>query len=341
MYSFANDYSEGAHPKVLDLMLETNLQQNRGYGRDIHCDKAKEYIKEEIQDNDAEIHFIAGGTLANLLTISAFLRPHQAVISADTGHIAVDETGAIEATGHRVITVPGKEGKITPQDINLALKQNSHEFKPIPKMVYISNTTELGTIYTKSELKAIHDCCKQNNLILFLDGARIGSALASKLNDLMMRDIADLTDVFYIGGTKNGALLGEALVIVRDDLKEDFRHLLKQRGAMLAKGFVLGIQFEALFEDKLFYQLADYANYMAEQIIAGLKKHNIAFLAEPCSNQIFPILPNSFMDQLSNEFLFETIEEIDDNHTAIRFVTSWATTQEGVDALIKFFDSNC
>ena len=340
MYSFTNDYSEGAHPKVLELMLGTNLEQNSGYGKDIHCDRARGYIKELINKSDADIHFIPGGTLTNLLTISSYLRPHQAVISADTGHIAVDETGAIEATGHRVITVPGREGKITPEDINLVLKENSGEFQPIPKMVYISNTTELGTVYNKSELTAIHEFCKEKGLILFLDGARIGAALASKSNDMNIRDIADMTDVFYIGGTKNGALLGEALVIINDDLKEDFRHLLKQKGAMLAKGFVMGIQFEALFEDDLFFVLADHADDKAVQVIATLKKHKVPFLAEPCSNQVFPILSNDFIEEFSKEFSFNTMKAMDEGHTAIRLVTSWATSQESVDAFIKFFDLN-
>ncbi|MDR7870888.1 MAG: aminotransferase class V-fold PLP-dependent enzyme [Tissierellaceae bacterium] len=340
MYSFTNDYSEGAHPKVLDLMMEANLEQNSGYGNDIHSDRAKEYIKKLIQNNDANIHFIPGGTITNLLVVSSFLRPHQAVIAADTGHITGHETGAIEATGHKVISVPGKDGKLTPEGIKLCLKQNSEEFTPKPKMVYISNSTELGTIYTKSELTAIHELCKENGLILFLDGARLGSALASKNNDLTLKDIAELTDVFYIGGTKNGALFGEALVIIREDLKEDFRQLLKQRGAMLAKGFVLGMQFEALFKDNLFFELGEYANNMAEQIIEVLKKHNISFLAEPCSNQVFPILNNDVIKELSKNFSFNIQEEIDDRHSAIRFVTSWATTQESVDALVEFFNKN-
>ena len=340
MYSFANDYSEGAHPKVLELMIKSNLEQNIGYGKDVHSDKAKEYIKELIKNKEAAIHFIPGGTHTNLLAISSFLRPHQAVMSADTGHIIGHETGAIEATGHKVISVPGKDGKLTPESINLGLKQNSQEFTPQPKMVYISNSTELGTIYTKSELVAISELCKEKGLILFMDGARLGSALASKINDLSFKDIAELTDVFYIGGTKNGALLGEALVIIREDLQKDFRYLLKQRGAMLSKGFVLGMQFEALFKDDLFFGLADYANKMADQIIEVLKNKGFSFLAEPCSNQVFPILPNKLIEKLSEEFSFNIQEEIDDMHSAVRFVTSWATTQESVDALIDFFNNH-
>lgn len=339
MYSFANDYSEGAHPKVLDLMIKSNLEQNIGYGNDIHSDKAKEYIKNVIGDSEADIHFIPGGTHANLLAVSSFLRPHQAVIAADTGHITSQETGAIEATGHKIISVPGKDGKITPESINYGLKLNSKENTPQPKMVYISNSTELGTIYTKSELTAISELCKEKDLILFMDGARIGSALASKLNDLTFKDLAKLTDLFYIGGTKNGALLGEALVIIRDELKEDFRYLLKQKGAMLSKGFLLGIQFEALFQDDLFFELANYANEKADQIAEAIKKQGYTFLTEPCSNQVFPILPNDLIEKLSKEFTFNTMDKVDNNHTAIRFVTSWATSQESVDQLVGFFNS--
>ncbi len=340
MYSFTNDYSEGAHPKVLDLMFKSNLEQNLGYGKDLHSDRARDFIKELIKDNEASIHFIPGGTQTNLLAISSFLRPHEAVISADTGHIVGHETGAIEATGHKVISVSGQEGKLTPDGIRLALRENKEEFTPKPKLVYISNTTELGTVYTKSELKAIYQLCQEEDLILYLDGARLGSALTSKLNDLTMKDIADLTDVFFIGGTKNGALLGEALVITRNDLKEDFRRLLKQRGAMLAKGFTMGIQFEALFEKNLFFELGEYANKMAGQIIDLLKKQGYTFLAEPGSNQIFPIISNDLIQKLSKEFSFIIMDEIDDDHRAIRLVTSWATSQESVDALIEFFNKN-
>lgn len=340
MYSFANDYSEGAHPKVLDLMIKSNLEQNIGYGNDIHSDRAKEYIKSLIENKEAAIHFIPGGTHTNLLAISSFLRPHQAVIAADTGHIESNETGAIEATGHKIISVPGKDGKLTPESIHYGLELYSKEYRPQPKMVYISNSTELGTIYTKEELTAISELCKEKELILFLDGARLGAALASKNNDLDFKDIANLTDVFYIGGTKNGALLGEALVIIKDDLKEDFRYLLKQKGAMLAKGFLLGIQFEALFKENLFLELAIDANEKAEQIAESLKKHGYSFLTESCSNQVFPILPNEIIEKLAKEFSFNIMEEVDDKHSVIRFVTSWATTQESVDALANFFEIN-
>ncbi|MDF2514224.1 MAG: aromatic amino acid beta-eliminating lyase/threonine aldolase [Herbinix sp.] len=339
MISFTNDYSEGAHPKVLELLVASNLEQNKGYGEDIHCDKAKEYIKQHIKREDVDIHFIPGGTQTNLLVISSFLRPHQCVIAADTGHINVHETGAIEATGHKVVTMVSPDGKLTPQMIQKALEGHDGEHMVQPKMVYISDTTELGTIYTKQELEDIQKVCQENKLLLFLDGARLASALTCKSNDLSIEDIARLVDVFYIGGTKNGALLGEALVICNEDLKEDFRFLIKQRGAMLAKGFVIGVQFETLFqpEELLYYELAKHANQMAEQLADAITACEFDFYAPVVSNQLFPVLPNSFIAELEKNFLFNWQAKVGEDKSAIRFVTSWATTQEQVDKLVEFF----
>lgn len=341
MISFMNDYSEGAHPKILELLLAYNLEQNRGYGEDVHCNKAKEYIKRHINREDVDIHFIPGGTQTNLLVISSFLRPHQCVIAADTGHINVHETGAIEATGHKVVTMPSPDGKLTPKMIRKVLEAHDGEHMVQPKMVYISDTTELGTIYTKKELEDIREVCQENELILFLDGARIASALTCKTNDLSLEDIACLVDVLYIGGTKNGALIGEALVICKEELKGDFRFLIKQRGAMLAKGFVMGVQFEALFqpEDLLYYELAKHANHMAEQIADAITACAFEFYAPVVSNQLFPILPNSFVAELEKKFLFSLQAKVGTDKSAIRFVTSWATTQEQVDELIQVFRS--
>ncbi|MDF2942467.1 MAG: aromatic amino acid beta-eliminating lyase/threonine aldolase [Herbinix sp.] len=339
MISFMNDYSEGAHPRVMELLMKSNLEQNIGYGEDVHCERAKKYIKQQLQREDVDIHFIPGGTQTNLLVISSFLRPHQCVIAAHTGHVNVHETGAIEATGHKVVTMPAIDGKLTPAAIIEALESHSGEHMVLPKMVYISDTTELGTIYTKAELTALHKLCKEKGLLLFLDGARLGSALTCKTNDLSLEDIAKLVDVFYIGGTKNGALLGEALVICKEELKEDFRYMIKQRGAMMAKGFVLGIQFEALFEDNLYYELGRHANQTAEKIAEVLQKCGYAFYAPTCSNQLFPILPNEVLEQLSKNFIFMEQAKVDEKHSAIRLVTSWATTDENVDALCEFLQN--
>ncbi len=335
MISFTNDYSEGAHPRILELLTNTHLEQNTGYGNDIHCDQARQYIKKHLGRTDVDIHFLAGGTQTNLLVISAFLRPHQCVIAADSGHINVHETGAIEATGHKVFTVPGRDGKLTPEAIMKALKYHSDEHMVKPGMVYLSDSTELGTVYTKKELEAIRLLCNEKKLILFLDGARLGSALTCNENDMTLEDVAAFTDVFYIGGTKNGALLGEALVICKNELKEDFRYLMKQRGAMLAKGFVIGIQFEALFEDRLFFDLGHHANRMAEKIAKALTDLGYRFFTPVCSNQLFPILPDSLLEHLSSEFGFLIQERLEGGNSVIRLVTSWATTEQSVDTLLQ------
>lgn len=351
MISFVNDYSEGAHPVILELMLKANSEQNSGYGKDIHSEKAKAYIKKHLEREDVDIHFIPGGTQTNLLVISAFLRPHQCVIAADSGHINVHETGAIEATGHKVITMPSSEGKLTVAAVEEALEYHEDEHMVQPKMVYISNSTELGTIYSKEELTALSNLCKAKGLLLFLDGARLGAALSSKSNDLTLSEIARLVDVFYIGGTKNGALLGEALVICKEELKEDFRFLMKQRGAMLAKGFVIGMQFEALFEPKeqsegralyehcLYYELSKHANQMAEQIAGALEQCGYEFLVPPSSNQLFPILPNELLEKLSERFGFLIQKRINDKYSAIRLVTSWATREEAAEEFIAYLNS--
>lgn len=339
MIYFTNDYSEGAHPKILEKMMEANLEQNTGYGMDVHSDRARAYIKRELQKEEVDIHFIPGGTQTNLLVVSSFLRPHQCVIAADTGHVNVHETGAIEATGHKVVTVPHRDGKLTPEGIKEVLKSHAGEHMVQPKLVYLSDTTELGTIYTKQELMAIRELCQEEKLLLFLDGARLGSALTSKDNDLTLKDIAELTDAFYIGGTKNGALLGEALVICRQELKEDFRYFIKQRGAMTAKGFVLGLQFEVLFQEQLFFELGAHANRMAEKLAAAIAKQGFSFYTPVCSNQLFPVLPDELIDRMAQEFGFLVQEVLDEGHSVIRLVTSWATPESNVDKLIGFFEN--
>lgn len=335
MFSFNNDYSEGAHPRVLDALCKYNLEQNDGYGEDTHSLKAKEYLKRHIAREDVDIHFIPGGTQTNMLVISSFLRPHHCVISADTGHINVHETGAIEATGHKVVTIPNSDGKISVEGIAEVLDYHTDEHMVLPRMVYLSNTTELGTIYTKEELTKISEYCKNNKLLLFLDGARLASALSCPFNDLTLYDIASLVDVFYIGGTKNGVLLGEALIICNDELKDEFRYLIKHRGAMMAKGFVMGIQFEELFKDDLYFELGKHANIMADKIGAAFTDCGYGFYAPAETNQLFPILSNDKIERLSKKFLFSIQKRMDETHSAVRFVTSWATTEESVNALIN------
>ena len=338
MYSFNNDYSEGAHPKILEAMMKENLNQQTGYGLDTHCIHAAELIKKEIGRDDVDVHFLVGGTQTNLLVISAALRPYQAVISTHTGHINVHETGAIEATGHKVLAMESPDGKLSPALVQKALDAHTDEHMVQPKLVYISNSTETGTQYTKAELEALHHICRQNQLYLFMDGARMGSALTSEVNDLTLADIASLVDVFYIGGTKNAALFGEALIICAEALKPDFRFMIKQRGAMLAKGWLLGIQFEELFQNNLFFETAAHANEMTSRLRKALIDHGYTFASNSTTNQLFPILPDPLVEQLSKTFTFNIDSKPDATHTVIRLVTSWATTPESVEAFIKALD---
>lgn len=335
MYSFKNDYSEGAHPNILHALIESNFNQESGYGEDYFTLRAIQLLKERMQNTNVDIHLLTGGTQTNLTAISSFLRPHEAAISAKSGHIHTHETGAIEATGHKVIAVDTVDGKLTPKHIQEVLEEHTDEHMVKPKLVYISNSTEIGTVYKKEELIQLKQFCEENNLLLYMDGARLGSALCSNGNDLLLSDLPKLVDAFYIGGTKNGALIGEALVICRHQLKEDFRFFIKQKGALLAKGRLLGIQFVELFKEELFYELAHHANKMAGKIEEGLKTAHIPFLSESETNQIFPILPNQLVTELKKNYSFELWQKVDDNHTAIRLVTSWATIENKVDELIE------
>lgn len=334
MYIFKTDYSEGAHPRILHTLLETNFEQEEGYGYDSYSQRAIELLKQKMQRNDIDIHFFAGGTQTNLTAISAFLKPYEAAIAAHTGHILVHETGAIEATGHKIISIESDDGKLVPAQIKAELDLHTDEHMVKPRLVYISNVTEIGTVYTKSELEKLSHFCKENNLLLFLDGARLGSALCCAGNDLELKDLPNLVDAFYIGGTKNGALLGEALVICNEHLKKDFRFNMKQKGAILAKGKLLGVQFYELFKDDLFFELAQHTNKMASLLREGIKEAGFEFLIETRSNQIFPILPNQLIEELLNKYSFHIWSKVDENNSAIRFVTSWATKEEAVLALI-------
>jgi len=333
-YSFKNDYSEGAHPSILNRLIETNLDQQIGYGLDDYCNEARELIQEKI-DKKVDIHFVSGGTQANLIVISSILKPYESVIATESGHIAVHETGAIEATGHKVNTIATTDGKLTPKHIAQVLALHTDEHMVKPRLVYISNTTEVGSVYNKAELTAIYDLCQENNLILFIDGARLSSALTSSKCDLTFNDIANLTDVFYIGGTKNGALIGEAIVINNPKVNEDFRYNIKQKGGMLAKGRLIGIQFAEMFKNDLFFEMGKHANRLAEKLAIGLKAKGFSFLTEPSSNQIFPILPNDIIEKLHKNYEFFVWEKIDENKSAIRLVTSWATLEEKVDQFLE------
>lgn len=335
MYSFKNDYAEGAHPRILQALIDSNYVQEDGYGDDSFTKRAIELLKEKLERQDVDIHLLSGGTQTNLTAISAFLRPHEAAISASTGHIFTHETGAIEATGHKVISVETKDGKLNPSLIKEVLDLHIDEHMVKPKLVYLSNSTEIGSIYNKNELTDLRDFCKERNLLLYMDGARLGSALCSNDNDLKLSDIPSLVDAFYIGGTKNGALLGEALVICCDSLKEDFRFHLKQKGALLAKGRLLGIQFYELFRDDLFFELAQHANKMATILREECSKAHFSFLTYSPSNQIFPILPNELIAELQKKYAFIVWEKVDATHSAIRLVTSWATKEEEVRAFVK------
>lgn len=330
LYSFKNDYSEGAHPRILRALLDTNMVQDEGYGEDQFSLQAVELLKERMGRRDVDIHLLPGGTQTNFTAISAFLRPHEAVISASTGHICVHETGAVEATGHKVITVSGAGGKLSPAGIQEALDFHTDEHMVRPKLAYISNSTEIGTIYSRGELEALNCICREHGLYLFMDGARLGSALTAQGNDLDLRAIAQLVDAFYIGGTKNGALIGEALVICRPELKEDFRFIMKQRGAMLAKGRLIGLQFLELFRDGLFFDLARHANGMAGLLREGCAKAGLDFLTYSPSNQLFPILSNTLIAQLQSKYDFYVWSKVDHHLSAIRLVTSWATREEAV-----------
>lgn len=336
MYSFKNDYAEGAHTSILNKIVESNLVQQAGYGEDNYSKEAKQLIKNKIANQDASIFLVSGGTQANLLVISSILRTHQAVIAPQSGHIFANETGAIEATGHKVIPVSPTNGKITATDIERTYGEYGLRPHVVePKMVYISNSTELGTIYTKAELEAISKMCKQLGLYLFIDGARLGHALMAEDNTLTLEDIATLADVFYIGGTKNGALFGEAIVFSNTSLATYFDYNLKQRGALLAKGRLLGIQFLELFKDNLYFDLAKHANTMAAKLTAAFKAKEYSFLVESTTNQIFPILPISLIEELNKDYDFYTWKAIDDKHAAVRLITSWATDERIVDEFIE------
>lgn len=337
MFLFHNDYSEGCHQKVLDALVKTNMEQTTGYSEDVYCQNAAVKIKKCCGREDLAVHFLVGGTQANLTVIAAALRPYQGVLCADSGHINTHETGAIEATGHKVVSLPSVEGKITGDQVSAYIRNHfadpSFEHTTQAGMVYISNPTEWGTLYSREELATLSKVCRENGIYLFLDGARLGYGLMAKDNDLALSDLAELCDVFYIGGTKVGAMFGEAVVISNPILARDFRYVMKQRGAMLAKGRLLGVQFDALFTDELYFHISDHADRMAEKLRDCFSRLGYGFYMTPQTNQLFPILPNQVRKVLSEKFTFIEMDWMGEDHRVCRFCTSWATQEENVDAL--------
>lgn len=346
MIQFQCDYSEGAHETILKKIMDTNMEQTVGYGGDPYTDQAKTLIRDLCGTPDADVHFLVGGTQTNLTVISAALRPYQGVVCAETGHIHVHETGAVESGGHKILTLKERDGKITAAQIEelyqAHISDENYEHTVQPGMVYLSQPTEMGTVYTKAELTDIYRICRNNSLYLFIDGARLGYGLMACDSDLTLQEMAHLCDVFYIGGTKMGALFGEAVVIHHPALKKDFRYLIKQKGGMLAKGRLLGIQFLALFEDGLYWRLGQEADRKAEQIQGAFREKGISFLAESHTNQIFPVLPDDLYERLRKKYQFAFQKRVDSGHCAVRICTSWATRQEHVDRLCEDIkESDC
>ena len=339
MLYFVNDYSEGAHEKVLQHLIDTNREQLPGYGTDHYCEEAKEKIKKACDCEDAEVFLLTGGTQTNQIVIDTMLQPYEGVVAAQTGHVSTHEAGAIEFTGHKVLTLPEKEGKISAADLKNLVEtfygDENHEHMVFPGMVYISHPTEYGTLYTKKELTALSAVCREYKLPLFVDGARLIYGLVSKETDVTLQDIAKLCDVFYIGGTKAGALCGEAVVFTGNSMPKHFLTRVKQHGALLAKGRLVGVQFDALFTDDLYLEAGRNAIETAAVLKKGLKEKGYQLYIDSPTNQQFVILENSRMEELKKEVQFSFWEKSDDTHTVVRFATSWATRMEDVDKLLS------
>ena len=333
-----SDYSQGAHPKVMEALVQTNLEYTDGYGIDPHCENAAEMIKKLIGIDDCGIHLMVGGTPCNVTLIAAALRPYEAVVAVKSGHVYKHETGAIEATGHRVITVNGIDGKMTPELVELALEEYEDEHTPLPRMVYVSQPTEIGTVYGKAELTALSKKCAEKNMFLYVDGARLGCALTCENNDLSIQELASLCDAFYIGGTKNGALFGEALIIRNKMIDDHFRFMIKRQCGLLAKGRVLGVQFEALLDggmNSVYFEMAAHANRMAKKLREGLKELGVTFYSESPTNQIFPIFSSAVVGELEKDFFFYKWAPEKNGMIPIRLVTSWGTEENDVSAFLE------
>lgn len=338
MIRFNSDYTEGAHPRIMERLVETNMVQTTGYGEDEYCTEAKEILKKVCNAPDADVHFMVGGTQTNATVISSVLRPHQAALCVDSGHINVHETGAIEASGHKVMAMPGKDGKLTAEMVKQACdahwNDDTHEHMTQPKLVYISHPAELGTLYTKQELYDLRKVCDACNLYLFLDGARMGYGLAANGTDVTLKDIAAVCDVFYIGGTKVGALFGEAVLICNPGLKEDFRYIMKQKGGMLAKGRLLGIQFLELFKDGLYFEISKHAIKMANLLKSELRDMGYAFFVESETNQQFIIVDDKKLEQIKEKYAYTYQTRFDETRSVIRLCTCWATKEEHIRAFL-------
>jgi len=339
MKYFNCDYNEGAYPPILKRMNETNMCQSIGYSEDEYCEEARNIIRGLCGAPDAAVHFLVGGTQANLTVISAALRSHQGVISASTGHISVHETGAIEATGHKVLSVNTDDGLLTAEMVEKVCHDHfvdeAFEHMVQPGMVYISSPSELGTIYTRKALSDLRAVCDKYGLLLYLDGARLGYGMADRANDIDLPFLYKVCDVFYIGGTKQGALMGEAVVIRNEALKKDFRYMIKQRGGMFAKGRLLGIQFLELFRDGAYFKLAEHADRLADDIRKAFADKGYRFLVQSGTNQIFVIVPNDAMEKLNKKYVSSNNGPYDEKHTVLRFCTSWATNPADVQELIE------
>ena len=339
MQYFDSDYMEGAHPSILKRLLETNMEKTPGYGSDPYCDMAKEKIRKACNSPDADVHFLVGGTQTNATVIKALLRTYEGVLAAETGHIQAHEAGAIEAGGHKILTLPQKEGKISAETVSSYIDTynaddtRSHMVKP--GMVYISHPTEYGAVYSKEELEKLSAACRKYNIPLYMDGARLGYGLMARDTDVTLEIIAKNCDAFYIGGTKVGALFGEALVFTRPNLVENFFTIMKQQGALLAKGRMLGLQFDTLFSDDLYFNISRHAIDMAEKLKKAFEKKGYEFFYRSPTNQIFIILENERMKQLRETVSFSFWEIADENHTVVRFATSWATRESDIDELVE------
>ena len=328
---FMNDYGEGAHPLVMQRLMETNLEHTCGYGLDDYSLRAQKLLIEKIGQPQAQVHMMTGGTSANMIAISAFLRPYEGVIAADSGHINVHETGAVEGSGHKVMVAKSKDGKVLPEGVREVVKNNPDEHTAFPRMVYISQSTEVGTVYTMDELLALRAVCDELGLILYMDGARLGSALAA--SGITLADLGKVCECFYIGGTKNGLLFGEAMVIVNPALQPHFRHMIKNRGGMMAKGRLCGVMFLAAFENDDYFAWARHANEMADMIRASVARSSVEFFQENVGNQVFLILTPEQNADFEKRFAYERWGELPDGRIAVRFVTSWATDAADVKVL--------